>query len=193
MPQHHAQGNLSVGLSCTFSVGKQRTHLLDHQPMTSWNCIYFIYEANWSSTAQLHSDSGLNSEHHTMQCLSVQLFACYKDLSSLLNIDLAELPCNWNFNWLLPCDQSLVQNTHAHVHASIQILCCKFKCSRNQQIPEIQFSILPYFICPGCMPYGKDVFDYSYRLHWPLPHSGPEICDALLMSSYWMLHFSLLI
>ena len=193
MPQHNAQGNLCVGLSCTLSVGKQRTNPLDHQPMTSWNCIYFICEANWSSTAQLLSDSGLNSEHHTTRCLSVQLFACYKDSSSLLNIDLAELPCNWNFDSLLSCDQSLVQNTHARIHAHIQILCCKLKCSRSQQIPELQFSMLFYFSCPGCMLYGKDFFDHNYRLQWPLPHSGPEICDAQLMSTYWMLHFFLLI
>lgn len=32
-------------------------------------------------------------------------------------------------------------------------------------------------------------FYYNYRLHWPLSHLGPEICDAQLMSSYWMLHF----
>lgn len=193
MPQHNAQGNLCVGLPCSFSVGKQRTNFLDYQWMTSWNCIYFLYEANWSSTAQLHSDSRLNSEHHTTRCLSVQPFACYKDSSSLLNIDLAELPCNWNFDSLLSCDQSLVQNTHAHMHAHIQILCCRLKCLRNQQIPELQYSILSYFSCSGCLPYGKDFFNYSCRLRWSLPHSGPEIRNSQLMSSYWMLHFFLLI
>ena len=126
--------------------------------MTDWNRIYVIHEANSSSIAQLRSDSGLNPEHHMTQYLLVQLFTCYKDWSSLLNIDLTEPPCNWNFDSLLPCDQSLVQNTHADMHAHIQVLCCKIKCSRNQQIPELQFSVLSSFSCPWCMPYGKDFF-----------------------------------
>lgn len=112
MPHHNAQGNLSVGLFCTFSVSKQRTNLLDHQPVVSGNCICFICQSNWSSTTQLHSDSGLN--HHTTQHLSVQLFACYKDSDSLLSIDLSELPCTWNFNSLLSCGQCSTKPTCTH-------------------------------------------------------------------------------
>lgn len=188
MSQHNAQGNPILGLSCTFSVGKQRTSLLDDQPTTSGNCIYFIYEANWSSTAQLHSDPELNSKHHKTQCLPIQLFAFYKGSSSLSDIDLAELPCNWSFDSLLSCDQSLVQNTHAHMHACIQIPCRKFKCSRDQHIPELVFYPFLFQLFWMCALW-EIFFNYNYRLHWPLPHSGPEICDAQLMSSYWMLHF----
>lgn len=172
---------ICVLLSYTFSVVlKQRTNFLDHQQMASGNCIYFVCKANWSFTAQLHSDSVLNSKHNT-NMMSFSPTVCLLQRFKFI----FEYRSGWNpiqlefqFTALL---WPVSGTKHRSAYACMQILCCILQHSRNQQNPELRFSILSYFSCPGCMPYGKDFFITNTY------YSGPCLSQGLkyVMLSWW--------
>lgn len=89
--------------------------------LTFWTTNQWLPETVFTSyvrsTAQLHSDSGLNSEHHTTGCPSAQLVACYKDSSSLLNIDLNSHAIRISIHCSLVTSLWYKAHMHTHMHA----------------------------------------------------------------------------
>lgn len=75
--------------------------------------------------------------------------------------------------------------THAYMHTDTVLQTQVLKKPANSRI-----TVFCPFLFQLSWVYAlwQRFFDYN-RLHWPLPHSGPEICEAQLMSSYWILDF----